>query len=58
MAIGMEPGAELANTLPLAGTQATAGLTEMPVWLDSLGRLAPQVPQALLELFERVRPHN
>jgi hypothetical protein len=58
MAIGMEPGAELANMLALAGTQAKAGLTEMPVWLDSPGQLGPQVPRALLDLFERVRPHS
>jgi hypothetical protein len=42
----------------LAGTQATAGLTETPVQLCSPGQLGPQVPQALLDLLERVQPHR
>jgi hypothetical protein len=50
----MEPGPELTNMLALAGRQATAGLTETPVWRDSPGQLGPQAPQALLELLERV----
>ena len=44
--------------LTLAGTQATAGLTETPVRLELLGQLGPQAPQALLELFERARSHR
>jgi hypothetical protein len=44
--------------LKLAETEATAGLSEMPVWLDPPGQLGPQVPRALLDLFERARPHS
>ena len=49
---------ELANMQTQAETRATAGLMEMLVWLDSRGQLGPRAPQALLESFERLRPHR